>query len=222
MVNMEKNVDEKIALKTAKLLLSVSAVSFRFDPPFTYTSGLRSPIYLDNRLILSYPDVRSAIIKLYIGLIRKYIGEENVQCISGTATAAIPQAALIAHELHIPLVYCRSSAKQHGKEKQIEGFIKPESKVLIVEDHISTGGSAITNIDAVRAEGGIVDYCIASTTYETKKAEEQFREKGVALTALSTGAIIVQAAEKQGVLTSEEAEIVREWLIDPQKWQKDH
>jgi orotate phosphoribosyltransferase len=131
---------ESIQEEAANILLNIKAVSFRFDPPFTYTSGLKSPIYLDNRLVMSHPDERSQIIKLYVETIKQHIGIENVQCVSGTATAAIPQASWIADHLSVPMVFVRSSAKAHGKQRKLEGFVQKGDRVLIIEDHISTGG----------------------------------------------------------------------------------
>ena len=159
---------QNIAREVAQILLKIGAVTFRFDPPYTYTSGIKSPIYLDNRIIISHPNERKKIIDLYVQLIKNNIGLENVDYVSATATAAIPQGAWIADRLGIPMVYCRSDKKGHGKENQIEGSLRKNSNVVIVEDHISTAGSSIGNADAVRKLGGRVSHVVASTTYETK------------------------------------------------------
>lgn len=209
---------EEISDKAAEILLSIGAVSFRFDPPYTYTSGLKSPIYLDNRLILSFPKERDQIIELYIEKIKAEIGLDKINCISGTATAAIPQASWLSDRLKLPMVYCRSSAKAHGKEKQIEGVIKKGSNVLIVEDHISTGGSSIVNAEAVRSEGGIVEFCIATTTYETETSIKAFAESNIKLFALTTGKQIVAKAKMNGVLNEKEAQLVENWFENPTKW----
>lgn len=144
-------------LRVAQILIDTHAVSFRFNPPFTYTSGLKSPIYLDNRVIMSYPDKRKKIIDYYVDLIREHVAE--VDYISATATAAIPQGAWIAERLNLPMVYCRSSKKGHGKENQIEGYLKKGSRVVIIEDHISTAGSSVENAEAIRALGGGCSSC---------------------------------------------------------------
>ena len=208
----------RIAQETARLLLSIEAVSFRFDPPFTYTSGLKSPIYLDNRLVLSYPDVRSKIIQLCIQVIEKQIGFKNVECISGTATAAIPHASVIADHLGVPLVYARSSAKSYGKEQKLEGTLQKGSKVLIVEDHISTGASSIDNAQTVRALGGTVDYCIATTTYETEISQQNFAQHNIELLTLTTGRIIIQEAKKKKMVTTKEAASIHAWFDSPTDW----
>ena len=210
--------DRDIAVETAKLLLSINAMSFRFDPPFTYTSGLKSPVYLDNRLVLSHPDVRSQIIKLYIQAIEKHVGRENVQCVSGTATAAIPQAAWIADHMGVPMVYARSSAKAHGKKQKIEGQLTKGSKVIIIEDHISTGGSAIDNAKTIREVGGIVEFCVATTTYETEASRRAFAENNIQLITLTTGKIIVEQAEKMGLITPKQAASVHAWFENPSGW----
>ncbi len=209
---------ESIQQEAAHILLSINAVSFRFDPPFTYTSGLQSPIYLDNRLVMSHPKERTRIIELYIETIKQHIGIENVECVSGTATAAIPQAAWIADHLSVPMVFVRSSAKGHGKQRKLEGFFPKGAKVVIIEDHISTGGSALDNADTIREEGGIVDYCVATTTYETAAAHQAFEEKNVTIFALTTGKFIVEEAVKKGMLSKEQAESVHQWFENPTEW----
>ncbi|MCL5970477.1 MAG: orotate phosphoribosyltransferase [Patescibacteria group bacterium] len=212
--------NKKIAFNVAKLLLSIKAVTFRFNPPYTYTSGLKSPIYLDNRLVMSYPKVREKIISFYIKKIKKDVGLKNVEWISATATAAIPHAAFVAAKLHLPMVYVRPTTKKYGKGNQIEGFIKKGSKVLIVEDHISTAESVAGNASAIRGAGGIVKYCITTTTYETKAAEENITKGKLKLITLTTGKLIVETAFKEGYLSKEEKKSVDLWFEDPPAWAK--
>lgn len=209
-----------IAKKTARLLLQVHAVTFRFDPPYTYTSGIKSPMYTDNRVIMSYPEVRKKIVKLYIQTIIKKIGLKNVDYISATATAAIPQGSWIADKLNIPMVFVRSSKKTYGKENQMEGFLKKGSKVVIIEDLISTGKSSVGNAVTIRELGGKVKYCIATTTYEMEKASIVFKENKINLFTLTTGRIIAQEAEKLGLLTGKQKESVYLWLQNPVDWIK--
>lgn len=204
--------------KVAELLLKIDAVAFRFDPPYTFTSGLKSPIYLDNRLVMSYPSVRKKIIGYYIEAIKKDIGLENTEYLSGTATAAIPHAAFLADKLNLPMIYVRGSAKKHGKKTQIEGFLEKGSKVLVVEDHISTGKSAIINAKAVRSEGGIVKYCVATTNYETEKAKVNFRKNNIKLIYLTTGKEIVKQAYKKKLLTKDEKNSIYKWFANPKNW----
>lgn len=217
-MNRINTTQEIIQKEAADILLSINAVSFRFDPPFTYTSGLQSPIYLDNRLVMSHPEERSRIIELYIETIKQHIGLDNVECVSGTATAAIPQAAWIADHISVPMVFVRSSAKGHGKQRKLEGYFKKGAKVIIIEDHISTGGSALDNAVTIREEGGIVEYCVATTTYETEAAHKAFEEKNVTIFALTTGKFIVEQAVKKGMLNEEQASSVYAWFNNPTEW----
>lgn len=211
-----------ISSRTSQILLDVHAVAFRFDPPFTYTSGMKSPIYLDNRVIMSYPKEREEIISFYVEVIQEKIGIKNIDYISATATAAIPQGAWIARELNLPMVFCRSAKKGHGKENQIEGFFKKGSKALIIEDHISTGGSSIINANAIRELGGEASYVVATTTYETQKSQDELKNAELSLITLTTGKNIVNEALSQKVLSSEQKEMVDEWFTDPTGWGKKH
>ncbi|MDP3982698.1 MAG: orotate phosphoribosyltransferase [bacterium] len=207
-----------LAEEVSRLLFKINAVSFKFDPPYTFTSGLKSPIYLDNRLIISYPEVRKQIIDYYVQVIKDDIGLDNVDWISGTATAAIPHAAFIANELNLPMVYVRSVAKKHGKDEQIEGYLKKGAKVLVIEDHISTGGSSIGNAEAIRVAGGIVEYCIATTSYESDKSVQNFKDSNINLHYLVSGKQIVDTALQEGVLSQEQKKSVDLWFDNPPVW----
>lgn len=212
--------DTKISSKVAKLLLSIKAVTFRFNPPYTYTSGLKSPIYLDNRLIMSYPKIRDKIVSYYIDAIKNNIGMKQVEWISATATAAIPHAAFVADKLKLPMVYVRPTTKKYGKGNQIEGYIKKGSKVLIVEDHISTAESVVGNAKAIRDVGGLVQYCITTTTYETKRSQENISNNKLKLVNLTSGKIIVETAYQEGYLNEKEKESTNLWFKDPTNWVK--
>ncbi len=211
-----KNTD--IAEEVAKCLLKINAVTFRFDPPYTFTSGLKSPIYLDNRLVMSYPSIRNQIIDFYIQVIKEKICLKNVDWISATATAAIPQGAWVADRLGLPMVFVRPSTKSYGKGNKVEGFVKKGAKVLIVEDHISTAESAAGNVQSIRELGGKVDFCIATTTYETGKSQESLAANKVSLFALTTGKIIVETAASMGYLKKAEKEKVDLWFENPPEW----
>jgi len=206
--------------QVAKLLLEINAVTFRFNPPYTYTSGLKSPIYLDNRLIVSYPRVRSAIIDSYIEVIKQNIGLNRIDWISGTATAAIPHAAFIAERLNLPMVYVRSIAKKHGKGEQIEGFLKPGANVLVIEDHVSTGGSSIENALAIRAAGGLVTHCVATTSYETDKSITRFKDANIKLHYLVSGREIINTAYIEGLINMEQKKSIDLWFDNPVGWGK--
>lgn len=209
-----------IAEKVAKLLLQIGAVTFRFNPPYTYTSGLKSPIYLDNRLVMSYPDVREKIIDYYIDTIKEKIGLRNVDWISATATAAIPHGAWVAGKLKLPMVFVRPTTKSYGKGGKVEGFLPKGAKVVIIEDHISTASSAVDNAQSIRELGGIVKYCVVTTTYETQASKKALVQARVTLLTLTTGKNIVDQAEKEKVITKKERISVDKWFTEPQNWAK--
>lgn len=217
MRNKDKlNIPERVA----KILLQIDAVSFRFDPPFTYTSGLKSPIYLDNRIIMSYPKERKEIIDYYISTIKKIIGLENIDYVSGTATAAIPQASLVAQKLDLPMVYVRPSTKSYGKGNKLEGYLKKGSRVVIIEDHISTATSVANNAQTIRESEGLVTYCVTTTTYETKQSNLILKKNKIKILALTTGKDIVKQAYKAGLLNSKEKGMVDMWFKDSLAWGK--
>lgn len=204
--------------KVAELLLSINAVTFRFDPPYTYTTGLKSPIYIDNRIILSYPKARNQIVEFYIKTIKEKIGLKEVEWISATATAAIPQGVLVADRLNIPLVYVRPTTKAYGKGGKVEGYLEKSKKVLIIEDHISTAASVVGNAQAIRELGGIIKYCIATTTYETQKSMENLKNENIELFSLTTAKTIIETAMQKGLISDKEKESVDIWLQDPPSW----
>lgn len=211
--------DLKLAEKTADFLLSIDAVTFRFAPPYTYTTGMKSPIYLDNRLVMSYPEIRNKIIANYIAVLKNKVGLSSIDIISATATAAIPQGAWIADRLNLPMVFVRPSTKMHGKGSKVEGYFKKNSKVVIIEDHISTAESVVGNAASIRELGGIVKYCIATTTYETKISEEKLKANKIQLIALTTGKIILDRAFKNKQLKEREKDLVDLWFKDPPNWE---
>jgi len=204
--------------KVAELLLSINAVSFRFNPPYTYTTGLKSPIYIDNRIILSYPKVRDQIVDFYITTIKEKIGINKVEWISATATAAIPQGVLVADRLKIPLVYVRPTTKAYGKDGKVEGYLEKGKKVLIIEDHISTAASVVGNAQAIRELGGIVKYCIATTTYETQKSTENLKNASIELFSLTTAKTIIKTALQKGQISQKEKNSIDAWFQDPPNW----
>lgn len=215
-------IDTDIAKRTADLLLSIKALEFRFDDPFTFTTGMRSPMYLDNRLVMSHPSVRDQIISFYVDLIHRYVPEKEREWISATATAAIVQGSLIADRLHVPLVFVRPTTKMHGKGNKMEGYLKEGGSALIIEDHISTATSIANNADTIRELGGKVTYCIATTTYETPTSIEILSNLGLELIVLTTGKMILEHAEEKGVISHKEKVSVDSWLTNPSVWAKDN
>jgi orotate phosphoribosyltransferase len=200
----------------ARHLLDIGAVHLRPTNPFTWTSGIKSPIYCDNRLTLSYPHVRKDIIAGFVDLIKNI----EVDVIAGTATAGIPHAALLADALDLPMIYVRGSAKGHGKQNQIEGKIEQGQKVVLVEDLISTGGSVIQAAEALKASGAEVVAVVAIFTYEFQKAYDALKAANLETHVLTSYQTLLEAAKAKGTITSEQVERLNEWRKDPssQAW----
>ena len=203
----------------AKKLLGVSAVKLQPKNPFTWASGWKSPIYTDNRKTLSFPEVRSFVKVELTRLIKEKFADFDV--IAGVATGAIAQGALIADELDMPYVYIRSAAKDHGMGNLIEGEIKPGQKVVVVEDLISTGGSSLKAVEAVRQAGCEVVGMVAIFTYGFPLAEEKFKEAGVTLYTLSNYNAVLEAAAETGYINSEDIETLKVWRENPSQWMQE-
>ena len=205
-----------IAEQIAKDLLSIEAVSLSPDAPFTWASGLKSPIYCDNRVTMSYPEVRRAIAQ---GLAAK-IKEEfpNVEVIAGTATAGIPHAAWVAEILDLPMVYIRSKPKDHGQGNQIEGRIKEGQKMVVIEDLISTGGSVLEAAAAAKKEGADVLGVAAIFTYELAKGKNNFTEANMPLATLTNYSTLIESALKENYINQEQLELLKKWRKDPENW----
>jgi len=199
-------------------LLKVKAIKLQPTNPFTWASGWKSPFYCDNRKTLSYPDLRS-FVKIEIA---RLIGEKfpEVDAIAGVATGAIPQGALVADLLNLPFVYVRSKPKDHGLENLIEGELKPGMKVVVVEDLISTGGSSLKAVEAIRNNGCEVVGMIASYTYGFKVAEQAFNDAQVSLYTLTNYEAVVEEALRTGYISQEDVPLLNEWRKDPANWQK--
>lgn len=187
----------------AKVLLRVGAVELSPEDPFTWASGIQSPIYCDNRLTMSDPVGRIEIAKGLARLIRTHYPETTV--IAGTATAGIPHAAWVANLLELPMVYIRSSAKGHGRSRQIEGKISKDDKAVIIEDLISTGGSSLNAAAALRSENIEVTGIVSIFTYELKKADEAFATEKLTYHSLTNFAALIEASKEEGAI--EEAAI---------------
>lgn len=205
-----------ITEQIAKDLLSIEAVSLSPDEPFTWASGLKSPIYCDNRVTMSYPEVRRAIAQ---GLAAK-IKEEfpNVEVIAGTATAGIPHAAWVAEILDLPMVYIRSKAKDHGRGNQIEGRITKGQKMVVIEDLISTGGSVLEAAAAAKREGADVLGVAAIFTYELAKGKKNFEETNTPLTTLTNYSTLIESALQENYINQEQLELLKKWRKDPENW----
>ena len=182
----------------AKNLLKIKAVSLSPEQPFTWASGIKSPIYCDNRLVLSYIEERAAVIREMVRIIKEKFPE--CESLMGTATAGIPHASICAWEMGLPTGYIRSKAKEHGKGKQIEGYYYPGMEVVVVEDLISTGGSSLQAVEAAREAGCEVLGLVAIFTYSLEKAKQAFAEAGVTYYTLSNYEELVEAAIEENYI----------------------
>lgn len=207
---------ETIEQKIAHKLIEVEAVKLKPNSPFTWASGWKSPIYCDNRKTLSYPSIRTLIKKALADTIKQEFPE--VEAIAGVATGAIAQGALVADELNLPFSYIRSAPKDHGMENLIEGDLKPSSKVVIVEDLISTGGSSLRAVEAVRKHGSEILGMVAIYTHGFPDAEQNFADANVRLVTLSNYNAVLTEALRTGYITEEEEAILVEWRKSPSTW----
>ncbi|TDM50925.1 orotate phosphoribosyltransferase [Macrococcoides goetzii] len=193
----------------AKSLLEIGAVSLQPNDPFTWSSGIKSPIYCDNRLTMSYPEVRDEIAEGLKTLIEEHFSE--VEVLAGTATAGIPHAAYVSQKMNLPMSYVRSSSKKHGKGNQIEGKVEAGQKVVVVEDLISTGGSAIDAADALKAHGAEVLGIVAIFSYQLSKGKERLRESGYEYYTLSDFDTLIQVAKEMNKIEASDIDGLTEW-----------
>ncbi|MUG44976.1 orotate phosphoribosyltransferase [Paenibacillus woosongensis] len=203
----------QIALEVAGKLLDIKAVALRPHQPFTWTSGLKSPIYCDNRLTMSYPEIRDLIAESFAGIIRSTYPQAEV--IAGTATAGIPHAAFVSQKLGLPMIYVRDKAKGHGKENLIEGLVKPGQKVVVIEDLISTGGSSIKAAQAVHEAGAEPLAVLAIFSYQLDKGTQAFKEAGFPLQTLSNYTTLIDVAVQRGDIQPEDLELLKSWRQNP-------
>lgn len=197
----------------AKELLDIKAVFLRPNEPFIWASGIKSPIYCDNRLTLSYPNTRTLIINGLVNLIKKEF--PDVEFIMGTATAGIAHAALVADKMNLPMGYVRSGSKDHGRNNQIEGKIIPSSKVVVIEDLISTGGSSIKVVNTLRGAGFIVLGVVSIFSYLLKKAQDNFESINTKYLSLTNYDILKEVALENNYIESSDLEKLNKWKLNP-------
>lgn len=207
---------ELVNKKVAEQLLEVNAVKLQPSDPFTWASGWKSPIYCDNRKALSYPATRTYIKQELAQIIKDK--HSDVEVIAGVATGAIAQGALVAEELGLPFVYVRSAAKGHGMTNLIEGDLKPGSKVVVIEDLISTGGSSLKAVEALRAADCEVLSMLAIFTYGFPVAEQAFADANVELVTLSNYNALIDCALDLGTVTAAQVNELKEWRKSPSVW----
>lgn len=213
---MDTTNQSSIAEEIAGLLLDARAISLSPDKPFTWASGWLSPIYCDNRVTLSYVSIRTRIAEALESLIRERFPQ--VTAISGVATGGIPQAALVADRMGLPLSYIRAKAKDHGMQNQIEGAIAPDARIVVVEDLISTGGSSLAAARTLEASGHQVLGLVATYTHGFAVAEEAFRDADIPMYTLTDYDRVIAEAERRGAIRSGAVETLREWRRDPAAW----
>lgn len=202
----------------ASRLLQVKAIKLQPNNPFTWASGWLSPFYCDNRKTLSYPELRNYVKLELVHKVLECFPEAEV--VAGVATGAIAQGALVADELNLPFVYVRSKPKDHGLENLIEGDLKPGMKVVVIEDLISTGGSSLKAVEAIRSNACEVIGMVASYTYGFPVAENAFREANVRLETLTDYEHVVAEALATGYISEHDVEVLHDWRQAPDKWKK--
>lgn len=207
-----------IEKQVAEQLLEIKAVFLKPNDPFTWASGIKSPIYCDNRLTLSFPKVRQFIAESLAEKIKETFGEVDV--VAGTATAGIPHAAWVSDLLDLPMVYVRSKAKEHGKGNQIEGLIAKGQKVVVIEDLISTGGSSLKAVEALEEAGAEVLGIAAIFTYGLDKGKKLLAESNTKLITLTNYDELIEVALNKDYVTAEDMATLKEWKKSPENWGK--
>ena len=210
------NFNKDTAEKTAELLLQINAIKLNPENPFTWASGWRSPIYCDNRLILSFPIIRNYVRDEFAKNIEKQFGKPDV--IAGVATGAIGIGILVAESLGLPFVYVRPEAKKHGRQNQVEGFLQKGQNVVVVEDLISTGNSSLMAVEALRNEGANIKGMAAIFTYGFGVAEENFKNANIDLYTLSNYENLLELAVQKQYITEEQQSTLQEWNAIPSTW----
>ena len=201
----------------AAKLLDIKAIKLQPNDPFTWASGWKSPFYCDNRKTLSFPGLRSFVKVELARLVMEQFPE--AEAVAGVATGAIPQGALVADLLNLPFVYVRSKPKDHGLENLIEGELKPGTKVVVIEDLISTGGSSLKAVDAIRKSGSEVVGMIASYTYGFPVAVQAFQEAQVKLVTLTNYEAVLEVALQTGYIQDTDVPVLNQWRKDPAHWE---
>lgn len=209
-------IDEAFSKELALHLLEINAVILRPNEPFTWSSGWNSPIYCDNRLTLRYPEIRKKIARKFIDYISEHY--PDVEVITGTATAGIPHAAWIAGDLDLPMSYVRAKAKAYGLGNQIEGGIQKGETTIVIEDLVSTGGSAISVIEALKFIGAEVLAVLSIFTYGFDKSNQRFKDANVPIFTLTDYTTLVDVAVEHDYINKEDLDILSRWRREPETW----
>ncbi len=208
--------EQETSMALASFLLQIKAIKLNPANPFTWASGLKSPIYCDNRVTLSYPQVRTFIREGFVKMCLDKFGKPDV--IAGVATGGIPQGALVAQELGLPFVYVRSEKKSHGMNNQVEGIINSGQSVVIIEDLVSTGKSSLNAVEALREKGAVIKGMLAIFTYGMDVATENFKNNKCELFTLTNYNTLVQKAAEESYIREDDLASLMEWKKDPQAW----
>ncbi|MBN8697458.1 MAG: orotate phosphoribosyltransferase [Bacteroidetes bacterium] len=211
-------VKEESALKVAEFLLQIKAIKLQPNNPFTWASGWKSPIYCDNRVTLSYPSVRTYVRQQFVQTINNNFAKPDV--IAGVATGGIAQGALVAQELGLPFVYVRSEAKKHGMTNMIEGVVEKGQSVVVIEDLISTGGSSLKAVEALREAGCDVKGMAAIFTYGFQTAVENFKKANCNVVTLTNYDTLIAQALKSNYIAEKDLESLKKWRENPAEWGK--
>ena len=209
--------DKDTAKKTAELLLQINAIKLKPENPFTWASGWKSPIYCDNRIILSYPSIRNYVREQMAKQVESLYGKPDV--IAGVATGAIGIGMLVAEYLGLPFIYVRPEAKSHGRKNQIEGRLEANQSVVVIEDLISTGKSSLNAVDALKSNGAHVKGMLAIFTYGFDVANENFKKYGLDLHTLSNYDYLIQQASDTNYIKENQLKTLLEWKSSPSTWQ---
>lgn len=209
---------DKLSNQIISNLIQINAIKFNPASPFTWASGWKSPIYCDNRKILSYPDVRKAVCKGFCNIINEHF--LGVDVIAGVATGAIAHGMLVAEELNLPFIYVRPEPKKHGLANQVEGESPKGKRVLVIEDLVSTGKSSLNAVKALQDAGCEILGMVAIFTYGFPQAEENFKREGVVLKTLGSYSELIEQGIVSGLIDRSQQEVLNQWRVDPENWGK--
>ncbi len=209
--------DKHTAMKTAELLLQINAIKLQPQQPFTWASGWQSPIYCDNRIVLSYPTIRNFLREQFASQIEQLYGKPDI--IAGVATGAIGIGMLVAEIMGLPFIYVRPEAKKHGRQNQIEGVLEAGQTVVVVEDLISTGKSSLNAVEALREGGANIKGMLAIFTYGFEIASDNFRKNKIELHTLSNYTFLLEQALQTNYINEDQLKVLSSWNENPDTWQ---
>ena len=212
--------EQETALALANFLLQIKAIKLNPASPFTWASGLKSPIYCDNRITLSFPNIRTFIREAFVKKCIERYGKPDL--IAGVATGGIPQGALVAQDLGLPFCYVRSEAKSHGLNNQVEGIVPQGASVVVIEDLVSTGKSSLAAVEALREKGANVKGMMAIFTYQLDAATEAFKKANCDLVTISNYEALIKKAVEENYVSDDQMASLIKWRKSPQKWSDNH